>query len=1234
MNIYLTKLFYRLLSFILLLIIVLGAALYFMLTSTTGAKLVLAYAGSYLQKNFATELHYDQVTGDLLSGLDFDNLRVLHPQINLEASSFSSTWNLLALLNRQLNLDNLHISGLDVALISPEANNDNLVEGDSTDLKSQIDAIFDLPLALNLLDLDLSTAQISIAEQDYQIEKLSGGLTLDSSALSLNTITFAGYGMDINGSAALQADSLLLDGNLDWRLANTLAIETLGDTLSGSIFFSGDISNIEITHTLSQPTMINSEGILSTGLLDATGLNFSFEHNFTELLGFLPQQNFLSSISGNLLTHGSADLVFVDAAIQLIPEQLSPIALVLSGEYQNQSLIFETISANSDEFSIQAIANMALQPFNFQFEWGLSNLVLDQYLQAISLEDVSAGGQLVINDAGEAELALSFLTARLNDYPFQASGLLEYANNALNSINIDLNAGANSINLTGSLDEQIDLYWQIDAPDLAVWLPGLSGRISGAGQASGDLDNPQLSGDLQADALLYESADSHYELQRLRANIATNREAYRINLSLQDFNFPFNETSYRFTDGDISLNGTLAEHQGMLSLNADALALQFMLDGSYLDEVWRASISNASIDSAYGLWTLQEQLDLTLSSSVLNVSQHCWNYRQTRFCNGLNLDNDIFDISVSLDEFPLAYMNTENIITLVNQPELNRQFESKPPGLVTQQQAFAFALPDNTFIDGFLNAQLQAQGNINSLSEADFLLQLEPRNLSLNLYLPQDDERQSVQPEIRTFRLDHRSLQLSQSMGLWQANADLSVYHQEANGVDIQGDINALVNMDLNENLSGSVEFDFSSLNWLETLLPDIRNTQGQLNGLLDIEGSIAEPRILTNLSILGGSFELPEYGIAPEQVEIDIVSDDQQNIQILASAVSGTGELIFTGNANALFTADRTFSLSLQGENFSLINNIGTQLSISPDIELSYHNNAVDIQGSVTVPELGLDIRENQTVLINQGTEISRDARVISAPPEQEYLLANNPAQQQLQEISVTANLDLALGENVHFQGLGLDLWLDGELQIQQDPGRPLLAYGDISIREGVYAIYGQRLDISNGKLIFFGNPANPALDIRAYRANTSIQAGVQINGTLRNMQSQLFSPPSLPDSEILSILITGKSFANTDDEDQSNLLGAITSLGINRGQGGLANTIRSELGLDSLALNSQNDLTQSSLGLGKYLTPNIFMHYEIGLFEKQSILSLDYILSERLKLEVESGVSQSIDMTYTIEK
>jgi hypothetical protein len=44
--------------------------------------------------------------------------------------------------------------------------------------------------------------------------------------------------------------------------------------------------------------------------------------------------------------------------------------------------------------------------------------------------------------------------------------------------------------------------------------------------------------------------------------------------------------------------------------------------------------------------------------------------------------------------------------------------------------------------------------------------------------------------------------------------------------------------------------------------------------------------------------------------------------------------------------------------------------------------------------------------------------------------------------------------------------------------------------------------------------------------------------------------------------------------------------------------------------------------------------MRYDIGLFDRENVLMLDYILTERLRLEVETGVSQSVDLTNTVEK
>jgi translocation and assembly module TamB len=81
------------------------------------------------------------------------------------------------------------------------------------------------------------------------------------------------------------------------------------------------------------------------------------------------------------------------------------------------------------------------------------------------------------------------------------------------------------------------------------------------------------------------------------------------------------------------------------------------------------------------------------------------------------------------------------------------------------------------------------------------------------------------------------------------------------------------------------------------------------------------------------------------------------------------------------------------------------------------------------------------------------------------------------------------------------------------------------------------------------------------------------------------------------------------------------------------LTSKVSSKLGFDSFTVESGSTLEDSALGLGKYITPDLLMRYKVGLFDRQSVLSIDYNLTKHIKLEVETGISQSVDISYTIE-
>lgn len=320
--------------------------------------------------------------------------------------------------------------------------------------------------------------------------------------------------------------------------------------------------------------------------------------------------------------------------------------------------------------------------------------------------------------------------------------------------------------------------------------------------------------------------------------------------------------------------------------------------------------------------------------------------------------------------------------------------------------------------------------------------------------------------------------------------------------------------------------------------------------------------------------------------------------------------------------------SAQLVGNGFTAVNMPGATATLSPDLRVNLADNVLTLTGTTTLDSAAIDL---ETILgqvsTSSAVNVSPDVVIVRTGDD-----ANAAAQGN--EIGLRIDTSLSLGDTVTITGYGLNASLGGDLSVEQDVGRPLLVYGELNVPEGSYEAYNQRLDIGDGRVLFFGNPANPVLDLRAKRETDRAEVGLKLSGTVSRMQGELYSVPELPENEILALLVTGKSFSDVDSQDSDALLSSIANFGLERGQG-LTNSIGNKLGLDSLAVSNEGgSLDNSALGLGKYITPKLLMQYKVGLFDRQAVLSLNYTLTERLKLEVQSGVNQSVDINYTYEK
>ena len=420
--------------------------------------------------------------------------------------------------------------------------------------------------------------------------------------------------------------------------------------------------------------------------------------------------------------------------------------------------------------------------------------------------------------------------------------------------------------------------------------------------------------------------------------------------------------------------------------------------------------------------------------------------------------------------------------------------------------------------------------------------------------------------------------------------------------------------------LAGDIHLNFHKLEWLTLFSNQILQPQGVITTNLTVRGTLDKPEIAGEIKLKQASAKLPEAGIAIKDLELTVVAIDNTKATIEGSAKSGDGELDITGTAQWQPLDNWQVKLMVSGKDFQLANLPEVRVSASPDLNLSIQKKRIDIEGSIDIPQALILLEK----LPDRAATISKDARIINDTKEQRV---------EPKPLPVYADIQLKLGDDVRLNGNGLDARLGGQMTIREAPGKPQQANGKIKILEGSYTAYGQDLNLEKGNIIFNGPISQPGLDLKAQRKIDDIVAGLLIRGTLQNPESEIFSIPSMPESDAIAYLFTGKPLRSSGSEDGSLIAGALTKLGV-KGSANLVEKIRHTTGLSTLEFDTGTDTTQTALLIGKYLTPQLYVQYVKRLFLETDSLQLHYDINENLKLEAESGTSQGIDFIYQFER
>lgn len=422
--------------------------------------------------------------------------------------------------------------------------------------------------------------------------------------------------------------------------------------------------------------------------------------------------------------------------------------------------------------------------------------------------------------------------------------------------------------------------------------------------------------------------------------------------------------------------------------------------------------------------------------------------------------------------------------------------------------------------------------------------------------------------------------------------------------------------------IHGSVSFNSESLRVVNVFVPQLDIDAGAANAKLTVSGQLNDPVASGQLNVDVTKMIVMATGTLVTDLNATLTADaNAGQFDVVANGDIGDGPISVKGEFNAF---DKAGTLDVNGEKLLILDTPDLMLTASPDLHVEIDGDTIAATGKLHIPKARIT-----PVEMNQAVTESADVT-----------LKNEEKQTSL--LSTRADITVSLGDNVNVEALGFSGKLQGQLQIIQEPGAAAKGNGTIGVASGKYEIYGQKLTIERGDLIFNGGPLDsPALNLRVTRKieenglneKPPEQIGARVTGTIERPDLSLFSTPSLPDSAILSYLLFGKPPGNQGDANNLELQAALLVGG--RGTRFLTEGIKDTFNLDEVSLDSEtSDVNDTSLYIGKYLSPRLYIKYGVGLLEPTSTFILRYTLSDSLIFESTSTTeSQGGDLIYTIE-
>jgi translocation and assembly module TamB len=770
------------------------------------------------------------------------------------------------------------------------------------------------------------------------------------------------------------------------------------------------------------------------------------------------------------------------------------------------------------------------------------------------------------------DVTVNGLSGRLRGLTASGSGKLTHAGDAWAFQQVRVGLGATRLALDGRIDRVADLRFAVTAEDLSLLSVGSRGHVEANGTIRGPIGNPDINATAHGADMLFDGI----ALAGFDAKVdfdPTSRRRSSIAAHLRELKF--SRRSVRSLD--FTLDGPASAATAHLDAQAPGLHLTASASGAFIGGAFGGKLESLTASGAESLRLhLEQPVALQLSGAASNIQRLCLLGTPGNLCAEGSWTPGAWSATLTASQLPLSTLTAGRTpaVEYLGNIDVGARLFSR--GNMPTQGVLRIELHD-----AVLSRRL-VSGRIDRTSIGSGVLTATANTDSI------DAQASLTSGQIGTLE---GTLKISRGAQRWQ---DLPV--------------------------AGELRAQTSKLDLISVYVPDIDRAAGNLSADARIAGTVGEPRLSGTLAVSDGEVDLYQTNLRLRQIGLTAhLTDD--GLAFDGAAQTGKGQVHAKGQLQWRGALPYG-QLHLDGTNLRVVDIPEAQIDASPNLDFKVAAHEIDITGTVAVPYAKIAPTDYTGAVTSSSDEV----------------IVGQQSQNPADRFQVRTQITMTLGSNVNINTMGLTGQIAGSITVRSGYDAITRASGQLFVQKGEYAAYARQLEIQRGRLIFTGGPLDdPGIELRAIKRYPDVTAGINVRGTLQHPRMSFFSDPSLPQSQVVSLILSGGGGGSTlqmlQASSQQNQQATAANELLTQGGAILAQQLGSRIGLPDISL--ETDLNnETSLVLGKYLSPRLYVSYGVGITQQLNAIRLRYSLGDHWTIRTEAGQIRGADLVFSVEK